>query len=201
MDRKLMTFSLCLILIMGAVIWSTAPLMATSLWDNEGGDLFGDRNRDQRASQVGDLVTVIIIEEAQATQEAASDGSKSSEVEAGPGLGIFNFFDAFSIGGGDRFDTGGTTTRSGAITAEMTVQIKDVLENGNYSIQGSKSIIVNEEEQEIELTGIIRPDDINLDNTIESTYIADVKIEFHGEGVIGDYQEPGIVTRFLRWLF
>lgn len=176
-------------------------VQATSLWNDELGNLYGDLRRDKRAAGIGDIITVIIVEESQATQQASSDSISSSRVEAGPGLGIFDFFDAFRISGGDAFDSQGVTTRRGALRAEMSVKILDILENGNFLIGGHKSIIVNDEEQKISLTGVIRPGDISGENTIESIYIADVRIEYQGEGVIGDYQKPGLITRFLRWLF
>lgn len=174
---------------------------ATSLWNDELGNLYQDLRRDKRAAQIGDIITVIIVEESQATQQASSDSMSSSKIEAGPGLGIFDFFDAFRISGGDAFDTKGITTRRGALSAEMSVKVLDILENGNFLIGGHKSIIVNDEEQKISLTGVIRPADIGVDNSIESILIADVRIEYQGEGVIGDYQKPGLLTRFLRWLF
>lgn len=183
------------------LFYPLVTLMATSLWNDETGNLYQDSRRDKRASRIGDIITVIIVEESKATSQASSDGTTSSRVEAGPGLGIFDFFEAFRISGGDAFDTRGVTTRRGALSAEMSVQILDILESGNFLVGGHKSIIVNEEEQKISLTGVVRPKDIRIDNTIESIYIADVKIEYQGEGVIGDYQKPGLLTRFLRWLF
>lgn len=176
-------------------------IQASSLWNDELGNIYQDARRDKRARVVGDIITVIIVEEAQATQQASSDSSSQSKIEAGPGLGIFDFFEAFRIGGGDAFDTRGVTTRRGALTAEMSVKILDILDSGNYLVGGHKSIIVNDEEQKISLTGVVRPADITIHNTIKSIYIADVRIEYQGEGVIGDYQKPGLLTRFLRWLF
>lgn len=193
--RGLSLFVLFILLI------SITSTQATSLWNDELGNLYQDVRRDSRASQIGDIIRVIIVEESKATHQASSDATQSSRVEAGPGLGIFDFFDAFRIGGGDAFDTKGVTTRSGALLAEMSVQILDVLENGNFLVGGHKFIIVNEEEQKMSLTGVVRPGDIRVDNTIDSIHIADVKIEYQGEGVIGSYQKPGLLTRFLRWLF
>lgn len=183
------------------LVSSLTSIQASSLWNDVTGNIYQDVQRDRRASTIGDIIRVIIIEESQATQQASSDATKSSRIEAGPGLGIFDFFEAFRLSGGDAFDTQGVTTRRGALNAEMSVQILDILDSGNFLVGGHKYIILNEEEQMISLTGVVRPGDIRVDNTIDSIHIADVRIEYKGEGIIGDYQKPGLLTRFLRWLF
>src|SRR5690606_17736037 len=96
---------------------------------------------------------------------------------------------------------GGSTTRGGSLNARMTAMVVDVLPNGNLVIEGRQTIIVNEEEQLIVVSGIVRPQDIAPDNTVLSTFVADATITYHGTGPLGDRQEPGLLTRLLNWLF
>ncbi|NLA58040.1 MAG: flagellar basal body L-ring protein FlgH [Firmicutes bacterium] len=77
----------------------------------------------------------------------------------------------------------------------------EVLPNGNLVIEGTQSLIVNNETQEITVRGVIRPQDIEPDNTILSTYIADATISYQGSGILGAQDKPGILTRILNWIF
>jgi len=79
------------------------------------------------------------------------------------------------------------------LIAKITAQITEVLPNGNLRIQGRRRIKVNNEEQIISVEGIIRPADINEDNSIYSIYIADAQIKYEGKGVLGENQRPGIL--------
>jgi len=83
----------------------------------------------------------------------------------------------------------------------MTAKVVEVLPNGNLVIEGRQTIVINGEEQVIVVSGIVRPQDIEPDNTVLSTYIADATIVYNGTGPIGDAQEPGLLTRLLNWLF
>lgn len=79
----------------------------------------------------------------------------------------------------------------------MTAQIVRILPNGNFFIEGNKRLMVNGEEEEMWLTGIIRPKDIRPDNTILSTHIAKATIRYRGRLRFTDEERPGIIMRFL----
>ena len=123
-------------------------------------------------------------------------------------LGIQNF-----LGMGTQFDPSvnastsksnqgsGTTTRGGTLTATISATIVEVLPNGNFRIEGSRSVTVNNEEQIMVLRGIVRPVDINFDNTIVSTMIADASITYTGEGVVADEQRVGWGMRLLSFIW
>lgn len=169
---------------------------AVSLW-SDGPSLFADR----RARNVGDLVTLIIVEKSEAQQKAATTTGQNAGVELGPGVGWIDVIPLLQLQGGDNFKSGGSTTRGGTLTARMTTQVVEVLPNGNLVIEGNQTIRINGEEQQITVRGTIRPEDIATDNTILSTFVADADITFVGTGSLGEKQSPGLLTRLFNWLF
>ena len=182
-----------------AVLAAWAPAAgATSLW-SEGDSLFSDR----KARRVGDLVTIIIVERAQATQSTATQAGQDAALQLGPIslADIVPVIPPISASGSDSNAARGSTTRGGSLNARMTAQVVDVLPNGNLLIEGRQTIIVNEEEQIIVVSGIVRPQDIAPDNTVLSTFIADATIPYSGTGPIAEKQKPGLLTRLLNWLF
>ena len=97
----------------------------------------------------------------------------------------------------------GTVTRNGTLTATISALITDIVPGGNLRIEGRRSVTVNNEEQIMVLRGIVRPQDINFDNTIPSTLIADASISYSGEGVVADEQRKGWLAKILSkvWPF
>jgi flagellar L-ring protein precursor FlgH len=116
------------------------------------------------------------------------------------GLGIV--FDPTLGATNDRSNKGsGTTTRSGTLTGTVSATIIAINENGNFAIEGKRSVTINFEEQLMVLTGIIRPSDINYDNTINSSLIADASITYTGDGVIAEEQRVGWLMRALSYVW
>ncbi|AZR73848.1 flagellar biosynthesis protein FlgH [Anoxybacter fermentans] len=170
---------------------------ATSLWDDKAADIY----KDKVASEIGDLVTIIIVEKSSASQKASTETSQDSSLGAGPGLGIFDFIKTFSLKYSDKNEADGVTVRQGLLNAQITARVIDKQPNGNLVVRGLKTININGESQEIEITGVIRQRDIKADNTIESIYMSDVEIRYTGEGVVGDKQKSGIFEKIFNWLF
>lgn len=176
-----------------------------SLWDDRG--MLGQMFYNPKARQIGDIVTIKIVENASATNKAATTTDRSSSLTAGLS-NFFNaeksfpsdqpFFNPFSSVSGSidsQFAGNGATQRSGALNAYMTAQVVEVLRNGNLIIEGNREVRVNAENQMITLTGMVRPRDISSENVILSTYIADARITYSGNGVLNDRQKPGWLTR------
>jgi len=159
-----------------------------------------------RARQVGDVVTVIISESSLALQSAKTDmgketatgGKVSSLFESSQGTAAT--LPTWEWKHEKNFQGTGSTQRKGTLVAKISAQITEILPNGNFRIQGKRIVKVNNEEQVISIEGIIRPMDINEDNTIYSTYIADARIKYEGRGVLGENQRPGILSRIFSWL-
>lgn len=160
---------------------------------------------DVTAHKVGDLLTVLIVESATARNAVSSAAKKSSDfnVDAGPGLGELDFIGLFGakMSSESKTDNQGRTSRAGQLQAQMTVQVVGVRENGDLLIQGTRVIGINQDKEQLTLTGIIRPDDISPANTIQSYKIADAQIAYRGKGVSSSGGKPGFIARLLSWLF
>lgn len=171
---------------------------AASLW-NSSKSMYSD----EKARAIGDLVTLIIVEQAQATQSASTNTGSDGRVQVGPIAlaDIVPVIPPISAGGSDSASAKGSTTRGGSLNARMTAKVVDVLPNGNLMIEGRQTIIVNNEEQIIIVSGQVRAKDVAPDNTVLSTFVADATISYEGTGPIGDKQNPGLLTRIFNWLF
>ncbi|MFO7264667.1 MAG: flagellar basal body L-ring protein FlgH [Limnochordales bacterium] len=189
---------LAVLLALGAGLALPAAANGGSLW-RDGDSLFSDR----KARRVGDLVTIIIVERAQATQTASTQTGREGALQVGPIslADLLPVIPPISGSASDKSNSSGSTTRGGSVNARMTAKVVEVLPNGNLVIEGRQTIVINGEEQVIVVSGIVRPQDIEPDNTVLSTYIADATIVYNGTGPIGDAQEPGLLTRLLNWLF
>ena len=177
-----------------------------SLWSPSA--KFVDMYRDSLARRVGDIVVVQIVESSSANKEAKTDSSKSNSVDNSitDVLGLpldqssvlgYGLTPTVSASTSTEFEADGKTSRKGDISAVVSARIVRVLPSGNMMISGKKQTRVNAEHQYIIISGIIRPDDISSNNTIQSTYIADMRLDYYGTGIIGDQQRRGIVSRAL----
>lgn len=180
---------------------------AGSLWQEGNTSMFSDR----KAREIGDIVTVLISEQASATKEATTSTSRNSNMSAS----IPNFFglendkiwasshnpidlqNLVNANFANGFDGNGSTSRKEDLSASLTTQVVGRYPNGQLKIRGGKEVMVNNEVQIIYLTGIVRPVDINANNTISSTKILNARISYTGKGAISDKQEPGWAMRML----
>ncbi len=168
---------------------------------------------DNRARGIGDLVTVKISDKSSATKKATTKTKRGSSIDAGipKVMGIEKDLEAknknlsmsqlYKASMSNKFDGSGETTRAGQLTATITCMVVRVLPNGNLVIQGDKDVQVNNETQFIRLHGIIRPQDIEQDNSVSSDKIADARIIYSGRGVVSDKQIGGWGTKILDWIW
>ncbi len=105
------------------------------------------------------------------------------------------------IGTDNEFKGTGSTSEKGSVQATVSAQVVKVDQYGNLQIQGSRLISINGQDQVIKVSGIIRPSDIQPDNTIYSSQISDARIIFEGSGSINQSQSPGWLTKLFHWLF
>ena len=173
------------------VSWSSRPLY----------NLYTDR----KGKKVGDVLTVMVMESAKAQNKAETELDKKNEWKLGvsEGTGLTDFIPGmgFEGGTGSGFDGRGTTSRNGELKATVSVRIEEVLDNGNLRIYGIKEVTLNEETETLEVSGIIRPEDISSENTVISPKIAEAVIKYTGDGVLNEAEEPGLLTRFFNWIF
>ncbi len=170
-----------------------------SLWASNRQTFF----KDQRANNVGDILTVIIDIDDEAALENESERSRSASEGFGMNslLGLESQLTKVlpeSVTGENLVDTdstsrsrgSGSTEREEEVNMRMAATVTQILPNGNMLIQGRQEVRVNFEKRILELAGIIRPEDITTDNTIESDKIAEARISYGGKGQITDMQQP-----------
>lgn len=154
---------------------------------------------DHKASNIGDVITIQVIENSSASSSAdTSDGRKSStdaqfSMTRRPTTAL-----SFNTHGD--FDGGGTTQRSGRLLAQMTASVVGITPAGDLLIRGEQQLTVNDEKQKIQVKGRVRPDDVSSSNVVLSTRISDAEIIYLGDGEIAGRQKPAWWTRFLHWI-
>ncbi len=160
---------------------------------------------NRTAIKLEDVVTILVVEKASATNDAKTRTKSSSEMNAGgrAGSGLLDFIPGFDIGASNQnnFDGKGETERNGDLKAKIAARVIEAYQNGNLLIQGSKLVEINDEKAVITISGIIRPEDIRPDNTIYSFNLADAHITYTGSGDINSTQRAGPLTRIFNWLF
>lgn len=160
---------------------------------------------DKKGKRAGDVVTVLVIEAAKAGSDTRTETDKKNDINIGhkDGSGLLKWVPGLGVSGSTdiSYDGKGATARNGELTATVTARITQVLDNGNLLIEGSKLVTINNEEEILEVSGTIRADDINPDNTVFSYKIAEAVIRYSGNGVTSDAEKPGVIARFFNWLF
>ncbi len=184
---------------------------------------------DRKARGVGDLVTVLVAENPSASGSASTalDHSNSYNATLNSDIGFNQLLangagDVFGLlgvdgaggdgtagtevnvieaNGGSQYDGNGTTSRAAQITATVTCRVVEVLPGGVFHIMGQRQIVVNHDLQWITVEGLVRREDIRIDNTVASAALADAKLTFDGLGTIDDKLRPPLVARLLHWLY
>jgi len=187
-----------------AAVAAVSGASARSLWvAPDGLTPKGSRTliADPVARQVGDVVTILISETTQAGNQASHETSQDSGSALSAGQGLLSFIPFFSLGAEDSYGFEGAQSWQGTFVARMSAVVKEVMPGALLVIEGTRSVDVNGEKQELTLTGTVRAMDISRANTISSQQIADAKIRYKGAGPMGQKAKPGILTRLLDFLF
>jgi len=160
---------------------------------------------DRRARQVGDVLTILIVEYSSAKSQASSSTNKSSEhgFLTNGGKASNAYMPLFGLKGQlkNGFNNDAETTRKGSLTGKITAMISKVNPNGSLVISGVREVVVNGETERITVSGIVRPEDVRSDNTVYSYNIAQAKISYQGKGLVGKGQSPGLIDKILGWIF
>lgn len=167
-----------------------------SLWQNGESGFFGD----QRATRVGDILTVSIEIDDEAQLRNASNRSRSSEIAVG--TPTFFGYDLpenplVDLGAESEAQGAGSIRRSEKIDLKVAALIIDELPNGNLVVAGRQEVKVNSELRELRVSGIIRPVDITKDNSITYEKIAEARISYGGRGQLSQVQRPSYGQRAL----
>jgi len=160
---------------------------------------------DIKASQTGDILTVLIYEQARASNQVSTKTEKSAGFSAstGPGAGKLDFIPMFGLSSDSKssHDGKGENLRNGSLRAKMSVTVMEVKPNGDLIIEGTRTIGLSGDQETLTLSGVVRQRDISPKNTIDSYLIADAIIKYTGKGVANTGSRPGPITRILNWLF
>ena len=165
----------------------------------------GSLYSDVKAYKVGDVISVIISESNSATKNTKTATKKQNKSDAkgnatrgvlqGLFPGISGSMDVTNQYGGQ-----GSTIRNGSLSSRITVKVIDVLPDKNLVIEGSKTLELNEDIEVINISGLVRPQDISSQNTVFSYQVANAKITYKGKGAVSDAQRPGLLMRIINWI-
>ncbi len=187
----------------------TAPVSAAKREPSSGSIYSSSNNHflfeDQKARRVGDLITVILQEQTKSAKKATTSTKKDSAINIPAptimGHGITykgKSILANSIQSGSTFTGEGGSNQSNSLSGNITVTVAQVLPNGNLVVRGEKLLTLNQGSEVVRISGIIRPVDINPNNSIRSTQIANAKITYGGNGLVADSNKAGWLTRFFN---
>lgn len=177
-----------------------------SLYDPDGANLLF---ADARARRVGDIVLVKVVETTLAKNKASTTADKASSTDLGVsaflGKDSLPLIPGAEVGGSslvgatssNKFEGDGETKRESSITTTVAARVTRVLGGGLMEVAGARETRVNGETQIVLVQGVARDRDIDADNTIKSTSLAEARIELYGEGVLAEKQRPGWLARML----
>ncbi|MGE5026969.1 MAG: flagellar basal body L-ring protein FlgH [Betaproteobacteria bacterium] len=170
---------------------------------------------DRRARNVGDVLTINIVETTSASKNVSSTAARSSsasQTAATPTVlgfkpdpsklwlsgitGGSNFDTSLSASGAQKFEGKGDSAQKNTLSGLISVTVIEVLPNGNLLVSGEKQMGINEGTEYVRFSGVVNPATISSTNTVPSTQVADARIEFKGRGEIDSAQAMGWMTRF-----
>ena len=154
-----------------------------------------------RASRVGDLITIALVENTQAVKTSSQTSDRTGEIGiTPPTTGPLSLFEPTDIGaGGDSsFQGKGQAAQSNKLSGEISVTIAEVFPNGTMLVRGEKLVRLNRGDEFIRVSGIVREADITPDNRVASTRVADARITYSGRGEIARASRQGWFQRFFN---
>ncbi len=179
---------------------ATEQLVTGSLFDSY---LANDLYSDKKALRSGDIITVMLTESTQASKSAKTETDRETAIGLQPitGLGgqVINIGKEsiqFGLNSDSSYSGDAKSNQSNSLSGNISVNVMRVLPNGNLVIRGEKWLTLNTGEEFIRLEGIVRAKDISADNTVESTRIANARIQYSGKGELAETQSPGWLSKF-----
>ena len=158
----------------------------------------GSLLQDKRALRVGDILTIVLDESTQSSKSAGTSYGKSSDVGIGvPRVLGKDYPDAeTSISSSRDFSGSAESSQQNALRGAIAVTVHQVLPNGTLLVKGEKSLRLNQGDEYIRLSGLVRVDDINNNNQISSRNVANARISYGGRGAVNESNKAGWLTRF-----
>lgn len=180
-----------------------APATPGSIW--QAGSRLADASRDSRASQVDDVLTIVVAEQASAvttgTTKTQRASSTANSITSLAGISSPALTNLANLSGNTQLNGQGTTSRSTTLSTTLTARVTRVLPNGGLLVEASKNISINSEQQIITVRGVVRPADIDPTNSVQSNRLGELELRVNGKGVVGDaIKRPFILYRILLGL-
>jgi len=176
-----------------------------SIWVS--GSRLADAARDVRASQVDDLLTIVVAEQASAVTTGTTKTQRTSSVKnsvsalAGVTKATGALANLANISGDQQLAGQGTTSRSTTLSTTLTARVAHVLPGGALVVEATKDVQINSERQTITVRGVVRPADIDATNSVQSSRLGQLELHVNGKGVVGDaIRRPFILYRLLMGL-
>lgn len=177
-----------------------APSKAVS-----GGGLFQNNDnwsltQDRRAYRVGDILTVHLDESTQSSKQARTNFGKKNDVKLSAPSLFGSTYDKLtgSVSGDRSFNGNATSAQQNMLRGSITVAVHEVLSNGVLVIRGEKWLTLNQGDEYMRVTGLVRSEDIERDNSLSSQRIANARISYAGRGALSDANAAGWLTRFFN---
>ena len=163
---------------------------------------------DARAHRIGDILTINLVEAMQASKKSETTTSKTDKVNIGApqilgqSLRIAGQAANSSLNSANSFDGAGSSTQSNQLTGQLTVTVAQRLSNGNLLVKGEKWLTINQGQELIRISGIVRAQDIGQDNSVDSTRVADARITYTGRGTLNEANTQGWLAKFFnsKWM-
>jgi len=156
---------------------------------------------DRRARRAGDIITVNLVERTSAQKNANSSTNRASsaggEIKAAskvPLSGLAGL--SLEAGSKSAFEGKGASAANNAFSGTITVTVIDVLTNGNLLVSGEKMLTINQGNEFIRFSGVVNPNNVSASNTVQSTQVADARIEYRGSGFVEEANSKGWLQRF-----
>lgn len=167
---------------------------------------------DSRASRVGDIISIVLSEQTVSTKSADTEVKKDNTIGfdegivlgQGIGFGLGDYSLETSLSQARDFSGESTSDQSNSLSGSIAVTVADILPNGLMVVRGEKWMTLNRGEEFIRVSGLVRPEDVQPDNTVLSTRLADARITYSGKGELADANQQGWISRFFNseyWLF
>jgi len=194
--------------------WAATAPVEPAVQPQANGSIYHDMQNmelfnDARAHRIGDILTINLVEAMQASKKSETTTSKSDKVNAAAPEILGH---SLSVGGGaaansalttaNSFDGAGSSTQSNQLNGQLTVTVAQRLSNSNLLVRGEKWLTINQGQELIRISGIVRAQDIGQDNSVDSTRVADAHITYAGRGTLDSANTQGWLAKFFnsKWM-
>lgn len=194
--------------------WAATAPVETPAPKQADGSIYHDMQNmelfnDARAHRVGDILTINLVEAMQASKKSETTTSKTDQNTIGAPEFLGHTLSVHggnaansSLSSANSFDGAGSSTQSNQLTGQLTVTVAQRLSNGNLVVRGEKWLTINQGQELIRISGIVRAQDIGQDNSVDSTRVADARISYTGRGTLNNANTQGWLAKFFnsKWM-